>query len=208
MDEIRAAALNFSRLQRTMYTFTLSKKRKVHSISVDFIDTDFYHIAGLHYLNDIVFDRTRNRTVNHALSGILSDSILSCSVMYLNNPAIEHSGIQVRIRKLIKLEEYLDTNNIIKVFSIRVQDSSSLIDADYVIKSMLPEDEKPVFIFLRKRKESERFSVTSMFEKKTTEYSGEQLFWMKKVKIRDGEETVLYQHKDYYDARDSTLTDP
>lgn len=197
MDEIAEAALSFDQLQKSTYVFTLSKKRKILEFSVDFANTDFFHIAGLQYLDDIVFDQTRNRTISLALSGAISDQLLSSAVMYRPIEGIEQSDVQGRIRRLIKLERYLDTDNIIKVYDVRLQNRGSLIDADYVIKSQLPEDASPVFIFLRKRSKSNCYCISSMFEKKSNEYTGEQLFWMKKGKITNGIENVLYKHPNY-----------
>jgi len=197
MDEITRAALNFDQLLKSTYVFTLSKKRKILEFSVDFVNTDFFHIAGLQYLDDIVFDQTRNRTISLVLSGVISDQLLSSAVMYHTVAGIEHSDVRGRIRRLIKLERYLDTDNIIRVYVVRPQDRGSLIDADYVIKSQLPEDTSPVFIFLRKRSKGDCYGISSMFEKKSNEYAGEQLFWMKKTKITNGIENVLYKHPNY-----------
>ena len=54
MDLIYDAAAKFLVLEQFEYQFVVSQKRKLQTINLNFIDTDFFHIAGLHYLTDIV----------------------------------------------------------------------------------------------------------------------------------------------------------
>ncbi len=67
MDLIYDAAAKFLVLEQFKYHFVVSQKRKLQVINLNFIDTDFFHIAGLHYLTDIVIPQDRTRTMDEIL---------------------------------------------------------------------------------------------------------------------------------------------
>ena len=52
MDLIYECAAKFIHLEQYEYTFIVSKNRKTWKIALNFRDSDFFHLAGLHYLTD------------------------------------------------------------------------------------------------------------------------------------------------------------
>ena len=124
--------------------------------------------------------------------------ILSKSKNYANTIK-DGKGIEDRICELRYLEEYLDTDNMIKIFSIK--DTPFLfsdIVADYVIESTISKRNKTVYIFLKERREeSGIYCVVSFFTKNKITYGGQKLYWMLKKKIAQEETKILYKHKNY-----------
>ena len=64
-----------------------------------------------------------------------------------------------------------------------MQEFGSKVMADFFIESTLKDLNSTVYIFLRKRQESENYVVVSFFKKYQT-YCGVNLYWMLKEKIK------------------------
>lgn len=198
MDTITKCATNFKRMLETKYKFDVSKKRSIRSLVLDFYKTDFYHLVGFQYLDDIDIDRNPSNTIDVICDdSAITDEILQLSTNYKCKDNDERD-IEGRIHELVYLEEYLDTDNIIKIFTMRdIRSGSTLINADYVILSQRPNSSTSSYIFLRKRKESDTYCIVSFFKKGQICYGGEKLYWMMKTKINNNGETVLFKHKNY-----------
>ena len=118
------------------YEFHVSEKRKIRKMILSFSQKEFFHLAGLQHLNDIALPNNRNTTIQDVFNNKITDEILSKSKHYVNSIKDE-KNIRDRICELQYLEEYLDTNNIIKIFSVR--DTPFLhsdINADYVMQNL------------------------------------------------------------------------
>lgn len=194
MDIIYDAAAKFVVLEQFEYHFVISKKRKLHTINLDFIDTDFFHIAGLQYLTDIVIPQDRTETLDMVImKHAISDRVISRSIHYVNK------GIKSRIEELRFLEEYLDTDNFIRIFSINNQKRvSSVIEADYVIESWFKNNSDTVYIFIRQREENPGYyCIVSFFKKNKVSYGGDNVYWMEKIKKSACVEQVLYVNPNY-----------
>lgn len=159
MDLIYDAAAKFLVLEQFEYHFVVSQKRKLQTINLNFIDTDFFHIAGLHYLTDIVIPKDRTKTMDEILiKHTISDRIVSKSVYYVSEDS--KKDVKSRIEELRFLEEYLDTDNFIKIFNVRNQKGmSSVIKADYLIESWFKNSSDTVYIFIRRREENPNIIV-------------------------------------------------
>ena len=199
MDSIYRSAQEYKNLLPISYRFDFAtKRRKVTIIELDFLKEDFFHICGLQHLDDIEIPRNRRKTLEYIDDGVITDELLKKAKKYYDIPKQEDSDIESRIEEASRLKEYLETNNLIRIFSLKdAKASGKMIEADYVIKSRLPNSYISVFIFLRKRKENDRYCVISFFKKKNNEYTGEALYWMMKTKINNNGETVLFKHKNY-----------
>lgn len=119
------------------YEFHVSEKRKIKRFILNFSPKDFFHLVGFQHLKDISLPRNRAKTLEYILKRQITDETLSKSKYY--NPSVkDEKNIRSRIDELQYLEEYLDTDNIIKIFSIKdVPDLHSSIDAEYIIESSL-----------------------------------------------------------------------
>lgn len=180
------------------YEFHVSDKRKIKKLLLSFSQKEFFHLAGLQYLKDIALPKNRNTTIQDILDKKITDELLEKSKYYVNSLK-EEKNIRDRICELQYLEQYLDTNNIIKIFSVK--DTPFLysdINADYVIESSLIQRSKTVYIFLKERKEQQGvYCIVSFFAKKNLTYGGFKLYWMLKRKFMLGQSVTLYQHDNY-----------
>lgn len=198
MDIIYECAVKFVKVKKCQYHFVVSKNRKTREIQVGFIDSDFFHLAGLHYLKDISIPQARKDTlINIIEKKKITDELLEKSRFY-NLPQSDQD-VKSRIEELRFLEEYFDTNNYIKMFNIRnMKGSSSQIEAEYIIESRLPNSQKSVYIFLKRREQNpEVYCLVSFFKKNHITYSGDALYWMLKEKYSETGCVTLYQHKNY-----------
>ena len=185
------------------YEFHISDRRKIRKLLLSFSQKEFFHLAGLQHLNDIALPKNRNTTIQAVFDKKITDALLAKSKYYVNSLK-EEKNIRDRICELQYLEDYLDTNNIIKIFSIK--DTPFLhsdIHADYVIESSLSKRCKTVYIFLKERKEQPGvYCIVSFFVKKNFTYGGLKLYWMLKRKFVLGKTITLYHNDNYMETNE------
>lgn len=200
MDKIYDCAAKFIVLERYEYRFIVTQRRKSSELLLNFCDTDFFHLAGLHYLTDISIPRNRQETLRNIVEKKkITDELLHKSRFY-TNPRPD-KNVKSRIEELCFLEEYLDTNNIIRIYNTRNNRFlQSYINADYLIESQFRGSKDIVYIFLKERSENPAYlCVISFFKKDTVIYGGDKLYWMLKEKISAYGNTILYRHPNYKD---------
>lgn len=195
MDMILECAENYSLLLTCSYRFIVSKNRKTQEIKLNFAESDFFHLAGFQYLTDISIPRNRKNTLKYIFDGKITDIFLQKSRFFQSSQS--NKNIRSRIEELRFLEKYLDTDNIIRIYSTRnIRHLYSMIDAEYMIESRLQGN--TVYIFLKKRKEDEEhFCIVSFFKKENVTYGGDLLYWMLKEKITASETILLYRNKNF-----------
>ena len=103
----------------------------------------------MQYVREIDIPRNRKKTLDDiVIKHKITDDILMKSSSYRN--PLPDKDIKSRIDLLRFLEEYIDTDNIIRIFNTRNSANlSSQIDADYIIESQLKGDPNVVYIFLK-----------------------------------------------------------
>lgn len=200
MDKIQEAAAHFLNLvNTTSYIFHVANKN-VRVVSLSFTLRDFHHLAGLQYLTDIRIPRDRKNTLSWILDNDhpITDEYLAKSNFYKGKPNDE-KDIESRIAQLRFLEQYLDENNIIRIFLPNSgSQNNSVIKCDYVIESKLAGSSTTVYIFLKHRKGiGSPCTIISFVVKKNVAYGGQNLYWMLKDKIINGARQTLYQHPQY-----------
>lgn len=159
MNKIKECASNFQRLCDISYKFIVSFQRKTREINLNFKESDFFHLAGLQYLSDLAIPQNRKKIIYSILGDELTDQILAMSRYYKNTNS--HIDVEMRIHELSNLEDYLDTDNLIKIFSVRDDIYlKSKIDAEYIIESQLKNSHTVVYIFLGRRKEEEELNLS------------------------------------------------
>ena len=67
MDVIYECAAKFIVLESYQYRFVVSSKRKSRELILDFCDSDFWYLAGLHYLTDISIPKNRRDTLKNII---------------------------------------------------------------------------------------------------------------------------------------------
>lgn len=198
MDKIYECAAKFAVLERYKYRFVVCQNRQTRELLLNFTDSDFFHLAGLHYLTDISIPQNRKDTLKQVIEKKkITDELLHKSRFYINSKS--DKDIKSRIEELRFPEEYLDTNNMIHIYNTQNDKySHSFIRADYLIESQFSGSKDIVYIFLKKREENPNYlCVESFFKKDKITYGGDKLYWMLKEKIGSSEHITLYKHKNY-----------
>lgn len=200
MDKIQKAAVHFLNLvNTTSYVFHLAN-RNVRVVSLNFMLKDFHHMAGFQYLTDINIPRNKKKTISWILNedNPITDEYLAQSKFYQGKPNDE-KDVENKIVHLQFLEQYLDENNIIRIYSPKDgPQNNSLIKCDYIIESQLPGSITTVYIFLKYRDRiGSPCTIISFVVKKNVAYGGQNLYWMLKDKIVNGVRKTIFQHPKY-----------
>lgn len=186
-DKLQRCALAFQKLIDTQYEIIIGRKGQILKIMLNFSETEFVHLAGLHKLVDNDFFRTasRKKVFDYALSGKISYDSLTKSKKF--------NFIKERIEYFEFLESMLDSNNIIFKYSPK-KNLFSLIQADYLLQSS--HGSKDIYIFLDRLENSEFHFCRSFFPKGDKDYSVGQvkytLLYKKKINKITGEEKLQY----------------
>lgn len=204
MHKIQQCAQNFLRLvSTTKYVFHVAK-RGVKVLTLDFELKDFHHLAGLQYLDDINIPKNKKKTIAWILSEKhpITDAYLAGSEHYKGKENDE-KDIEERISEFRHIEQYLDVDNFIRIYSSKDgPQNNSMIRCDYIIESKLQHSSKVVYIFLKHRKGFDSpCCIVSFGVKKNTAYGGQNLYWMLKDKIVSGNRFTIYQHPNYSDEQ-------
>ena len=200
MDIIQECAAHFLNLvNTTSYVFHLAN-RNVRVVSLDFRAEDFYHLAGFQYLTDISIPRNKKKILSWILDENVpvTDEYLMKSEFY-SGKVNDEKDISKRISELRFLEQYIDENNLIRIYSPKDGPrNNSFIKCDYIIESQLKNSPTIVYIFLKHRNGKDSpCTVISFGVKKNVSYGGQKLYWMLKNKIVNGVCYTLYRNKQY-----------
>lgn len=200
MDKIQECAVRFlSLVNTTSYVFHLAN-RNVRVITLDFRKNDFYHLMGLQYLTDINIPKNKKNTISWILdeNKPVKDEYLAQSKFYKGKPTGE-KNVENRIANLRFLEQYLDEDNFIRIYSPKDGPrNNSLIKCDYIIESRKKGFNDTVYIFLRHRSGTDSpCGIISFVVKKYVSYGGQNLYWMLKDKIVNGTRQTIYRHPKY-----------
>ena len=199
MDKIQECASAFRTLaSTTSYIFHTSLKGKISVIEIDFQESDFHHAIGLQYLVDIDIPRNTKKTVAWILDNKITDAYLAQSYFYKGKQNDE-KDVEKRISEFRFIEEYLDSNNIVYIYSPHnAPKNNSLIPCDYIIESKLPNKNTTVYIFIKRRQTNNNsFRIISFGVKKRVSYGGIYTYVMLKDKIVNAVRKTLFKHKKY-----------
>lgn len=181
------------KLTNVKYHFAFVQKRKRHDIVLDFRTSDFRHAAGLHHVTDIVIENNPQKMMDailHEDCPTITDEKLNESRKYKEIKPYTGS-IQERVSDMRFLEKCLDKSDFIRIY--QVQPFGSFICADYFIESYCEEIKAKIYIFIRKRIESDNYVVVSYFRKKVV-FHGISTYWLSKEKIT-AEDCLEFLHK-------------
>ena len=186
------AAKSWKDLHNVKYIFKIAKKGKLTKIELSFCNEDFPHLAGMQYSNDVDFGINKAEYYGELLVPALLKG-------YIDDSKIEKSRnwqkIQGRLSAIIKLQTILDSDFKIVAFNRYKVRGYSEIEAKFVITDKNSED--VFFVFLDKK--TDRYYCKSAFKKELTDYTGNQtsMHILRKVKIIDNIEKVLFTHPNY-----------
>lgn len=190
MPTISNALNAFRELLDYQYHFIISYSKKLFDILLVFDERDFHHLAGFQYLSDIDIPKSAKQLFSKIDSGKINDDLLSNSVNYLKvNDS--YANVKDRIYGLQYLCEYIESNNTIFKY-VKNMNRYSLIEADFMIKSIV--NHKEAYIFIRKRSKSDTYCICSFFVNPSAEYKGIRSYWLYRSKINilnDTEEVFI-----------------
>lgn len=189
MDDLLRAAQNYNKMLSKKYIFTLGKNKKLYRPELVFTAVDFFHLAGLHKLDDIPALRTN---ANIVFKKILKGQITLDTIMR-SHKFLEIGG---RIKYLGCLEHFLDKANDVFKFDIKKAKGSRIV-ADYLLKGSLGDNTNYYFMISFK----EQYVGVSFFSKSEKDYTANQikLTMLRKEKYELGSDNVilLYNSPNY-----------
>lgn len=187
MDLLQHCAFSFKRLLPYEYRFTIGRKGRLRTFTLNFDSADFHHLAGLHKLKDNIYFQTGKRSdiFQEILSGKLSYSLAEQSIYF--------HKMESRLAPLAHLESFLDSNEIIFRFNQKAL-TFSLIQADYLLENQY--EDLTVYLFLSQRTNDTKQTCRSFFPKTIKDYTAGQprytLLKKEKVNLQTGIITVQY----------------
>lgn len=189
MDDLLQAAQNYSQMLSKKYVFTLGRNKKLYRLELVFTAIDFYHLAGLHKLDDIPALRTNASIVfKKILKGQITLDTIKKSHRF--------SEIEGRIKCLGCLEHFIDTANDIFKYDVTKANGSRIV-ADYLLKGSLGDNINYYFMISFKT----QYVGVSFFSKSEKDYTTNQtkLTILRKEKYEPDSDTVtlLYNSPNY-----------
>lgn len=190
MANILDAQKAFSKLLDIEYQFVLGRKDKTVSLTIEFQNYHFFHLAGLQYLKDLPrLFIPAEEVYNKIESGQLPVSYIESS----NN----YNYIKGRVEYLPSLEYIFDSNDTIFKYNPELQ-AFSVIEADFLLRNEI--NTVPIFVFLSKGK-NEKYFCKTFFPQGKKDYTERQTKWTvlfkKKIVKSTNTETVLYKNKNF-----------
>ena len=173
MDELINALFEFEKLLSVRYRFVFGKNKTLYDINISFNKMDFYHLAGLHKLNDLRFlHKNATAVYTDIKRGKINIDKIQKSSHYCE--------IENRIKALAHLEEFLDTAFEAYKYDIKKANGSK-INADYLIRNKIL-DSIGLCFFVKNR---DVFVGSSFFLQDKKDYTINQmkLTLLKKEKI-------------------------
>ena len=186
-DKLQRCALAFKKLIDPQYEIIIGRKGQMSKIILNFSETEFVHLAGLHKLVDNEFFRTasRKKVFDYAVDGKISYDSLTKSENF--------DFVKDRVEYFEFLESMLDSNDIIFKYNSK-KNIFSLIQADYLLQSA--HDSRDIYIFLDRLENSDFHFCRSFFPKGDKDYTAGQtkytLLYKKKINKTTGESEIQY----------------
>lgn len=134
------AAAAWDKLLNTSYQFTYGIKGTLHKIFLTFRVDQFFHLSGIHYVNDIDFGIPFNKA--NFLAKVLSGEIDASAV----EKSTHWEDIKGRLESLVRLETVLDSDFTLYLFNKQRLPFYSNIDANFLLKNQQTGD--IVFLFM------------------------------------------------------------
>ncbi|WP_317856075.1 PBECR4 domain-containing protein [Chakrabartyella piscis] len=186
MDKILECASNYKKLTNVRYNMVIGRKGKAVKIVLDFDESNFHHLLGLHKLTDLVGIASGNR--KKIFNQILGKSITAAQIQKSDF----FDKLESRIDPLCNLEKLLDTNEIVFRYNEKLH-TFSVIKADFLLST--PLNNRDTYIFLSNEKDDNYF-CRSLFYETNIDYTSRQpkytLLYKEKINISTGETEVQY----------------
>lgn len=187
MDLLISCASAYQTLMNYEYHFVIARKGRLKEFILNFSETDFHHLAGLHKLKDLSIARAnRNIIFRQIFKGQLTYASLTKSQLL--------PKIQSRLQALPTLENMLDGEQQIFRYNRHIYPYSS-IESEFLIKMGEETIFGTTFLFLDQSKNGLYF-CRSFFPIDRTDYTIGQMRYtlLKKVKhnLKTGQDIVIF----------------
>jgi len=186
MDKLNECATAFKKLLNIRYRCVIARKGKARELILAFSPYEFHHLCGLNKIADVaVLRRNRERVFKDILSGAITFDMISSSP--------DFDLISDRLEYLCRLEEFMDSNEIIFSFDKRNRKSSN-IEAKYLLQNNI--DDEVAYFFIGDSAYIDALIGVSFFLRGEADYSVAQPRWTllhkEKILCDTGETVVQY----------------
>ena len=187
MDKLQERAFAFKKLLDYEYKIVLGRKNVQTSVIIDFEKSDFPHLIGLHKLTDVLNGNiATEKLFDECISGKISHEDISKSAFF--------EKLGNRFEYFDKLEEMLDSNNIIFKCNTNSMSAYSKIVADFEMKNIY--ENLIFYLFIEKRNYSEKQYCKSFIQENIIDYTYGQtrmtLLYKEKICKKTGESVIQY----------------
>ena len=187
MDLLQQCAQEFDLLIPYQYHIMIGRKGETMTFTISFDRADFHHLAGLHKLRDNVRFQTGKR------SDIMEEILAGCLTLSQAQQSVFFHEMEPRLRPLIQLESFLDSNEIIFRYNSKANIFSA-IQADYLLQNDF--EGTPAYLFLARRSGNNTQVCRTFFPKTFKDYAQGQprytLLKKEKHNMITGEIVVQY----------------
>lgn len=202
-DILYDAAVEYGNMLTKGYHIVLGRKQKVYHLQLRFLKEAFYHLTGMQHLTDITFPtKNKERIYKDILAGKITEESLRKSVFFAQY------RIEERIICLSRLEELLDSCDVMFLINHKEYMRYTRIYADYLCEYRLPEDNAECLYFFVIKIDSGRLENTcygcSFFKKHNVNFrrgtsEAKLLLNEKIINIGTASESIMeiYRHPAY-----------
>ena len=189
MDDLQECAIAYSRLLDFGYRIIIGRKRNQKEITLRFDSSEFHHLMGLHYLEDLDYFMKTSKTK------IFSDIVEGKKCLLDVQKSYHYKRIEDRIKEFSKIVPTIfDVNKIVFRF-INPTYFGSSIKAEYLIKYTSHTGVKS-FLFLDKDTENSQFHFfKSFFVFDFRDYSENQssyiVVYIEKINLKTQETEII-----------------
>lgn len=182
---LKKAALVFQELLDIEYKIIVGRKGKTTEFTIGFSKEHFFHLVGLHKLNDLNFP-TKNK--ERLFDLIIDDEITEDFILKSSkaNPIISE-----RIEPFIDIVNIIDDNNLVFKFN-RSRNNWTNMRCKFILENI--EQDKTVYVFIDNDKKNDKMFCRSFFLKTrndfTTGSTKMALLYKEKINNRTKESTI------------------
>ena len=188
MDLLYNAAVAWTKLLDYQFDIICGKSKKLYPISLDFEETEFYHLAGFPHIKDIVFpvQFPQSAMLRKVLERVITEQMISQSESY-------EKTVKSKLLAIIQLENLLNSCSKVYIYNPDKLPFYTNVKAKYLL---VDEKSQVVFLFTDTDEEGETFFSRSAFVMDDHDYrinqSSMTVLQIKKTQLSTGNTCVLF----------------
>ena len=207
MDKLALSALKYSELLGYEYIVVLGRKGKTRKIRIIFSEDNWFHICGLHKLEDIAFPVRHKDIFNSVLKSIDNNNPQETIYTYdhiSKSLFFECNHVDARLDGCISLKDHIEHFDNQRWYDFDrwklVKEFYTTIDANLLVESSL---EKPIrlFIFFKNKDMAEVYVNVTAFPEDKRDFTKYQTQWTllcaQTKCISSGEVVELFRAKSF-----------